>query len=60
MLKYCMATIFFISCYGHIYAILPTLKFVQYFAYSLFYACTVNLLNKKDMSRGSVFELNSI
>ena len=32
------------------YYVLPTLKYFQYFVYSLFYAWTVNLLNKMDMS----------
>ena len=35
--------------------ILSTLKSVQYFAYSLFYAWTVNLCNKKDMSPCLIF-----
>ena len=37
------------------FQIFPTLESIQYFAYSLFNAWTVNLSNKKDTSPCSVF-----
>ena len=37
------------------YQVLPTLKYIQLFAYGLFYAWTVNLSNKKNTSPCSVF-----